>query len=60
MQRLAYAGILVSNAEDDTMLLQHSHFPEMLKGLGFLGSIFSDEGPWKQAYGQGENLKGDA
>lgn len=34
-------------AEHDTMLLQHALQPEMLKGLGFLGSLYSDEGAWK-------------
>lgn len=60
MTRLLYAGIACSMPTDDTMLLQHAHFPEMLKGLGFLGSIYANENAWKQAYGQGENLKGDA
>jgi hypothetical protein len=29
------------------MLLHHSLFPEMLKGLGFLGSIYTNEQSWK-------------
>jgi len=36
------------NAEHDTMLLHHALQPESLKGLGFLGSVYTDEGPWKQ------------
>lgn len=31
----------------DTMLLHHSMFPEMQKGLGFLGSIYTNESSWK-------------
>lgn len=32
---------------DDTMLMHHSLQPEMQKGLGFLGSIYTDEAAWK-------------
>jgi uracil-DNA glycosylase len=32
---------------DDTMLLHHALQPEMQKGLGFLGSIYTDELAWK-------------
>lgn len=32
---------------DDTMLLHHSLQPEMEKGLAFLGSVYTDEAPWK-------------
>ena len=41
-------GIPVFGASEDTMLLHHALQPESLKGLGFLGSIYSDEGAWKQ------------
>lgn len=40
-------GIKVMNAAEDTMLLSHALHPEALKGLGYLGSIYSDEGAWK-------------
>jgi hypothetical protein len=40
-------GITVPHASEDTMLLHHALQPEMQKGLGFLGSIYSDEPPWK-------------
>lgn len=40
-------GIGVMGAMEDTMLLQHSLQPESLKGLGYLGSIYTDHGPWK-------------
>ncbi len=32
---------------EDTMLLHHSLFPELQKGLGFLGSIYTNEAAWK-------------
>lgn len=41
-------GIKVINAEHDTMLLHHALQPEALKGLGFLGSIYTDERNWKR------------
>lgn len=37
---------------DDTMLLSHALFPELPKGLGFLGSLYSDEASWKLWRGQ--------
>ena len=40
-------GIRVYGAEEDTMLLHHSLQPESLKSLGFLGSVYTDEGSWK-------------
>jgi hypothetical protein len=29
------------------MLMHHSIMPEMQKGLGFLGSVYTDEPAWK-------------
>lgn len=40
-------GISVSNCADDTMLLHHALQPELQKGLGFLGSIYTSEAAWK-------------
>jgi len=40
-------GIPVPAAAEDTMLLHHAFQPEMEKGLGFLGSIYTDEASWK-------------
>jgi uracil-DNA glycosylase len=40
-------GIPVVNYEDDTMLLHHSLQPESQKGLGFLGSVYTNESSWK-------------
>jgi hypothetical protein len=39
--------IKVRNAGEDTMLLHHSLQPEALKGLGYLGSIYTEERAWK-------------
>lgn len=39
--------IKVMNAAEDSMLLNHSLQPESLKGLGYLGSIYSDQESWK-------------
>lgn len=47
LQYILPMGIKVRNASEDTMLLSHSIFPEMPKGLGFLGSVFSNEPAWK-------------
>jgi hypothetical protein len=41
------ARMKVYNATHDTMLLHHALQPESLKGLGFLGSVYTDEGSWK-------------
>jgi len=41
-------GIKVMNAEEDTMLLHHALYPESEKSLGYLGSIYTDEGSWKK------------
>lgn len=40
-------GIKVRNAGHDTMLLHHALQPESPKGLGFLGSVYTDEASWK-------------
>lgn len=37
----------VDRSREDTMLLHHSIYPEMQKGLGFLGSIYTNEASWK-------------
>lgn len=46
-QYLTRYGIRPRNVTEDTMLLHHSLFPEMQKGLGFLGSIYTNESSWK-------------
>lgn len=40
-------GIAVRNYADDTMLLHHALQPESNKGLGFLGSVYTDRSSWK-------------
>jgi Uracil DNA glycosylase superfamily len=40
-------GMRPQNIAEDTMLLHHSLYPEMRKGLGFLGSVYSNESAWK-------------
>jgi uracil-DNA glycosylase len=40
-------GVPVRNFVHDTMLLHHSLMPESAKGLGFLGSVYTDEVAWK-------------
>lgn len=46
-------GIPVPLATEDTMLLHHAMQPELEKGLGFLGSIYTEEASWK-AMGKGK------
>lgn len=53
-------GIKVRGAEEDTMLLHHALQPEMLKGLGFLGSLYTDEGAWKREHKTYGTIKRDA
>jgi hypothetical protein len=40
-------GIPVINFEDDSMLLHHALQPESQKGLGFMGSVYTNESSWK-------------
>lgn len=47
-------GIPVANLAHDTMLLHHSLLPESDKGLGFLGSVYTDEPAWKAERPRGE------
>ncbi len=47
LQYLTKFGIQPTNCSADTMLLHHSLFPEMQKGLAFLGSIYTNEASWK-------------
>lgn len=44
---LRTTGIATRGASEDTMLLHHALQPESKKDLGFLGSIYTDHGPWK-------------
>lgn len=49
-------GIAVTNCMHDTMLLSHALQPEMRKGLGFLGSIYTDEPAWKTMRFRGKDV----
>lgn len=40
-------GIPLKNCAHDTMLMHHAMYPELQKGLGFLGSIYTNESNWK-------------
>lgn len=58
LQYILRMGMTVANAHEDTMLLHHALFPELQKGLGFLGSIYSNEVAWKLMR-HNESLKRD-
>ena len=45
-------GATVANPLHDTMLLHHALYPEVQKGLGFLGSIYTEELSWKGMRGK--------
>jgi uracil-DNA glycosylase len=47
LQYLMRAGLSVRCATHDTMLLHHALYPELQKGLGFLGSVYTNEPAWK-------------
>jgi DNA polymerase I-like protein with 3'-5' exonuclease and polymerase domains len=47
LQYIVRMGIRPKGEIHDTMLLHHSLFSELRKGLGFLGSIYTDEASWK-------------
>jgi len=55
-------GIKVVNFTEDTMLLHHSLQPESPKGLGFMGSVYTDEPAWKimREGKEDETIKRDA
>jgi uracil-DNA glycosylase len=40
-------GVPILGPIEDTMLRHHAMQPELPKGLGFLGSVYSDEPSWK-------------
>jgi uracil-DNA glycosylase len=59
IQYLMDEGFELRAFEHDTMLLHHSLYPEMLKGLGFLGSIYTGEPAWKIMRTSKEEFKRD-
>jgi hypothetical protein len=50
-------GIALPVPSEDTMLMHHALQIEMEKGLGFLGSIYTDEPSWKLMRANRETLK---
>lgn len=58
LQYLWRMGIKVNNVREDTMLLHHALYPEMQKGLGFLGSIYTSESSWKLMASKKNSTKG--
>lgn len=52
-------GLKVYGATHDTMLLHHALQPESLKSLGFLGSVYCDEGAWKSERKGSTTIKRD-
>lgn len=47
IQYLLRHGIQVNRYIQDTMIKHHSLHPELEKGLGFMGTLYTDEAPWK-------------
>ena len=47
-------GIRPAGVSEDTMLYHHSLFPEMTKGLDFLGSIYCNLPAWKTMHSRGD------
>lgn len=60
LQYLRRYCLKVRNALHDTMILHHAMHPELLKGLGFMGSVYTNEPAWKLMRKRGEEqLKGE-
>lgn len=52
LQYIIKEGFRPRGCSEDTMLLHHALYPEMQKGLGFLGSIYTNEPAWKLMRGK--------
>lgn len=50
-------GIHCNNVVHDTMLLHHALQPELPKGLGFMGSLYTNEASWKIMGKKSETIK---
>ena len=57
LQYIVPLGIRPWNTIHDTMLLHHSLYPELKKGLGFLGSLYTNEASWKILGGKTDSTK---
>lgn len=42
-----YCNIKTLGFRNDTMILHHCLYPELQKSLGFMGSLYTNEGSWK-------------
>lgn len=56
LQYLRKYRFTVANCIEDTMLLHHALHPELLKGLGFMGSVYTSEPAWKLMRQRGEEV----
>lgn len=52
LQYLMKEGYRPRSCLEDTMLYHHALYPELQKGLGFLGSIYTSEPAWKTMRGK--------
>lgn len=59
IQMMLATNLVPYGCTEDTMLLQHSIYPEQQKSLSFLASIYAEEVAWKKAYGAGQQMKKD-
>ena len=48
-------GFVVKGLSNDTMLLHHALQPESPKGLGYLGSVYTNEASWKLMRSRGKH-----
>lgn len=60
VQYCAFYGWKVRGFTEDTMILHHSLYPSVPKGLDFLGSLYCNERAWKRLRPRGGEEKDDA
>ena len=53
-------GIPTHGEVEDTMMIHHCLYPEMDKGLGFLGLLYTNQTAWKQMRPRGTKMEGKA
>lgn len=56
-QWLAAHKVQVRNWRADTMIAHHALYPELPKGLAFLGSVYTDEVAWKTMRPRGQQSR---
>lgn len=59
LQYLHAMGAVVPRLAGDTMILHHALYPELEKGLGFQGSLYTDEPQWKMMRTDNDKLKAE-